>query len=98
MEKTFLHCVVKAEEGERHIFPSGRNAWALDNLIRSGAKGCTSIENPGPRWAAYVHKLKRNFGLNIETRNEEHKGAYAGWHGRYILQDEVRVIERGLLK
>lgn len=97
-ERTFLHCAVRTEDGERHIFPEGRNAWALDNLIRAGAEGCTAIDNPGPRWAAYVFKLKTVFGLNIETRHEEHHGPYKGWHGRYILKDDVRIIERGVYR
>src|SRR5665811_1625975 len=32
----------------------GRDAWALDQLIRAGKRGCTPIDNPAPRWSHYV--------------------------------------------
>jgi hypothetical protein len=47
-------------EGEtvRTITPAGRDAWALGELITAGTEGCTPIDNPAPRWSAYVHKAK----------------------------------------
>ena len=47
-------------EGEdvRTIYPAGRDAWALGELIGAGAAGCTPIDNPGPRWSGYIFKLK----------------------------------------
>lgn len=63
----------------------GRELWALERLMRAGPKGCTPISEPGPRWSAYVHKLRR-MGVGIETRHEPHGGAYPGSHGRYILK------------
>jgi hypothetical protein len=70
---------------------TGRDAWALLELHRAGAKGCTPIENPGPRWSAYVFNL-RQLGLDIATLNEAHKGQFAGTHARYVLQSPIRVI------
>lgn len=70
----------------------GRDAWAFLELIGAGPKGCTPIDNPGPRWSAYVFNL-RALGLPIETRNEAHKGPFAGTHARYILQCRVEVLE-----
>jgi hypothetical protein len=32
----------------------GRAAWALDQLIRTGERGCTPIDNAAPRWSHYV--------------------------------------------
>lgn len=74
------------------IEAKGREAWALNRLIEAGPRGCTPIEQPAPRWSAYVHRL-RGLGVPIETRHEPHGGAYAGTHGRYILR--ARVVKGG---
>ncbi len=37
----------------------GRDAWALSELIEAGAKGCTPIDHPGPRWSAYPRSTRR---------------------------------------
>lgn len=70
----------------------GRDAWALLELIRVGQRGCTPIDHPGPRWAAYVFKLKRKNGLDIETVYELHGGDFPGNHARYILRSAVEII------
>ena len=72
----------------------GRDAWALSELHGAGMRGCTPIDNPGPRWSAYVFKLKRLHGLSIETLNEAHKGPFAGTHARYVLKSQVEILER----
>ncbi|MDO9416204.1 winged helix domain-containing protein [Pararhizobium sp.] len=69
----------------------GRDAWALRNLIDQGQRGCTPIDQPGPRWSHYVFKL-RGFGFVIETVHEAHGGPYAGSHARYVLHSKVEVI------
>jgi hypothetical protein len=33
---------------------SGRDAWALDQLVSAGVTGITSIDNPAPRIAHYI--------------------------------------------
>lgn len=70
----------------------GRDRWALENLINAGDAGCTPIDNPVPRWSAYVFKL-RSFGVNIETVHEEHTGPFSGTHARYVLRSEVSCPE-----
>jgi hypothetical protein len=70
----------------------GRHEWALVQLMAAGAKGCTAISNPAPRWSAYVFKLRRA-GFNIETFREAHHGKYPGHHARYILRDIVEAQE-----
>ena len=82
-------------EGEdvRTITPAGRDVWALGELITAGAAGCTPIDNPGPRWSGYVHKLKRIYRLSIETVTEMHGGEYAGKHARYVLRSKVRFAD-----
>jgi hypothetical protein len=71
----------------------GRDAWALLELLGAGAKGCTPIDNPGPRWSAYVFNL-RGFSLVIETVHESHRGPFPGSHARYVLRSHVEVIAR----
>lgn len=71
------------------IQATGREAWALDRLRLAGPKGCTPIEQPAPRWSAYVHCL-RGRGVPIETLTEKHGGEYPGHHGRYVLRADVR--------
>ncbi|WP_293796698.1 hypothetical protein [uncultured Bosea sp.] len=71
----------------------GRDAWALDNLITAGERGCTPIDHPGPRWSHYVFKLRRG-GVGVVTHDEKHAGPYAGSHARYVLSVPVTVIER----
>jgi len=70
----------------------GREAWALNELIRAGSKGVTPLESPGPRWSAYVFDL-RGFGIRIETTNEPHGGPFQGTHARYRLISELEIID-----
>ena len=72
----------------------GRDAWALLELHSAGPSGCTPIDHPGPRWSAYVFKLKRLHSLVIETKNEAHKGPFAGTHARYVLHSRIEILER----
>lgn len=71
----------------------GREAWALSELVRCGQRGCTPIDNPGPRWSAYVHKLRHEYGLLIETISENHGGPFAGTHARYVLRSRMQIID-----
>lgn len=73
---------------------TGRDAFALDELLAAGLKGCTPITRPAPRWSAYVHALRTERGLNIETVTEPHAGQFAGHHAKYILRSPVEVIIR----
>jgi len=71
----------------------GRRAWALRNLVSAGKSGCTPIDHPGPRWAAYVHKLRTIHNLSIETIDEKHGGTFSGNHARYVIRHQVEIIE-----
>ncbi len=77
----------------RTIEPRGRDAWALAELIRAGNRGCTPVDQPGPRWSAYIFNLRREYGLAIETIHEPHGGSFPGTHARYILRSRVRTLE-----
>lgn len=82
--------------GNREIELTGRMAWALSRLVDAGKAGCTPITEPaGPRWAAYIFKL-RGLGLDIATHHVPHDGDFAGCHGKYILQSEIEVIPEGV--
>ena len=67
----------------------GRDRWALECLIHAGAKGCTPIDHPGPRWSAYVHDLRHEHGLDIETISEDYGPPFDGTHARYVLRSAV---------
>lgn len=69
----------------------GRVAWMVDRLIKVGDRGTTSIESPAPRISHYVFRA-RQAGLNIETVDELHAGAFSGHHGRYFLRSKVEVL------
>ena len=84
---------IQPEGGEPFtIEAKGRDAWALDRLREAGPRGCTPINQPAPRWSAYVFNL-RGLGVPIETVTEPHGGAFAGHHGRYVLR--ARVVKGG---
>lgn len=76
----------------REIVVEGRVRWALECLILAGAAGCTPIDHPGPRWSAYVFKLRRKYGLTIETITEAHDGPFSGHHARYVLRCHVTFL------
>lgn len=76
------------------VVVSGRVRWALDQLTRAGLAGCTPIDNPAPRWSAYIFDL-RSMGVEIETIHEPHEGEFAGTHGRYVLRSTVTRGMRG---
>ncbi len=74
------------------IAPTGRDLWALTELVNAGNRGCTPIDNPAPRWSAYVHKLRSVYGVEIETVHEAHGGNFAGTHARYVLHSHVTLL------
>ena len=83
------------------IFPDGtpfvvqgRDAWAFLELFNAGTAGCTPIDNPGPRWSAYVHALRHECGLDIGTVHEAHAGPFPGNHARYVLNSPIEIIWR----
>lgn len=67
----------------------GRLRWALETLIAVGERGATPINTPGPRWSAYILKLRQH-GLAIESIRENHGGPFAGQHVRYVLRTSVK--------
>ena len=92
-----LQLTVKVCEGSEPstVACVGRDAWALLELIKAGPKGCTPIDNPGPRWSAYVFNL-RQMGLSIQTIEERHGGPFAGHHARYVLKSSVSIVDSNI--
>jgi hypothetical protein len=82
------YTVTTTDGGAFVILISGRVRWALDQLRKAGKVGCTPIDNPAPRMAAYVHSL-RGMGVEIETITETHAGNFPGHHARYVLRSGV---------
>lgn len=74
---------------------SGQTARALQELIAAGQRGITALEVStwALRLAAYVRDL-RKLGLSIDTIRERHN-ELGDWHGRYVLQSPVEIVEGG---
>lgn len=83
-----------ADGGMQILELTGREEWALSQLIAAGDRGCTPIDTPGPRWSDYTFKLRRR-GINVETITEAHGGPYAGHHARYVLRSKVERLGVG---
>ena len=64
----------------------------LRALVEAGNRGTTALEMSSWAWrlSHYIFILRRDYGLNIETRNEPHDG---GTHGRYFLKSSVVLID-----
>lgn len=91
MSATHIMAAVETDAGPRTIRLEGRMAWALAELVQAGPVGCTPLSHPGPRWSAYVHKL-RQAGIAVKTIHERHDGPFAGNHARYVLVSPVRLV------
>jgi hypothetical protein len=90
MKNARHYTVIEPEGGCRSIeITEARTAWALDELLAAGEKGCTPLTTPGPRWSSYVHKLRHRHGLDVRTITEQHTGEFAGHHARYVLVSNV---------
>lgn len=84
---------IKSAKGQISVMTiTGRDEWALKQLLRAGTQGCTPIDNPAPRWSGYVHNL-RNMGIDIETVTEPHGGDFPGHHARYVLRSIIEPME-----
>lgn len=70
---------------------TGKTARALLALVDAGRHGVSAVQvsSWAFRLAAYCHKLRRKYRLNIETIREAHDG---GWHGRYVLHTPVSIV------
>lgn len=87
---------VSDQDGQSFIISlrHGRERDTLDALIRGGATGCTFYDDPAPRWAGNIFKLRCR-GLIIKTEREKHGGAYPGTHARYVLLSKVEKVAGG---
>lgn len=89
MSKVFLTIRLHPDGAAHTVF--GRVAWALEQLIHAGSVGCTSFDDPGPRWSSYVHILRKR-GLEVDTLRESHGGQFSGTHARYVLRSPIEVL------
>lgn len=77
-------------DGTSHdIVVTGRLHWALWHLMKEGQRGCTPIDHPGPRWSAYVHVLRHEYQVEIETIHEKHGAPFEGTHARYVARSKI---------
>jgi len=91
------HLCVKAKayiEGKPTVFiVKGRAAQTLVALIKARTSGIITLELSSTwalRLSGYIHLLRNNNNLQIETVKEKHDG---GWHGRYVLHTHVEILE-----
>ena len=102
--KAYLKCTVHFTSDEskalgglfdyRKVHVKGKEAKTLLHLMHHAEKGITALEMSNTwalRLAAYVHSLRKNHGLNIDTVKEPHED---GYHARYVLKDAVKINER----
>lgn len=84
---------IEAEGPAGRFTATGQVAKALSALVTAGARRVTALEvnSWAYRLGAYVHSLRHDCGLAIETVREPHEG---GWHGRYVLRSRVAIVER----
>jgi hypothetical protein len=71
---------------------TGREALTLLTLVERGTGGITGIDFPGGpayRLGAYVHDLRHQFGVGIQTDSESHG---IGSHARYRLTTPVEIV------
>lgn len=91
-------CKLKALSFEtptgRITIGSRQDRRTLLALVEADTKVITALEMSS--WAyrlgAYVHRLRHDYGLAIETLREPHVG---GWHGRYFLHTPCRIVGIG---
>ena len=70
----------------------GRDAWFLQELLKVGPRGLTTLEYPGTRISQYCMKNRRA-GIHIACDDEKHDGPFKGTHGRYRLVSDVVVLD-----
>lgn len=92
MSTNKLEILAKIEPDGATVKVIGRDAWALQQLLAAGQRGCTPIDQPAPRWSHYIFKL-RGMGFIIETIHEPHTGPFPGTHARYVLRSKVSILQ-----
>ena len=74
MSKPRLEIIARVLPDGHPFTVTGRDAFALDELLAGGLKGCTPITRPAPRWSAFVHALRTDPLRQVDL-----------WSGRSIL-------------
>ena len=89
------YCVRQPDDKTSEPFyvalPRSRERDVLEALMRAGATRCSFYDDPAPRWAASVHRLRKR-GIDIVTLPERHDGDYPGNHARYVLKSAVSLV------
>ena len=79
----------------------GQKAKTLKCLVEHKEAGCNALEIAKTfalRLSEYIRALRRDglaggHNLNIVTNKEFHVG---GWHGKYVLRDQVELLRDGI--
>ena len=91
--RPYRRIIVEATGPDGPFAVIGQVAKALVALVENGTAGVTALEvhSWAYRLGAYVHTLRHDYGLVIETVHEDHEG---GWHARYRLMSSVSITGR----
>lgn len=92
IQTRYFYTVTSGDGSTLTIHVQGRDRWALERLLATGRAGCTPIDQPAPRWSAYVYKLRR-MGVEVETLTERHGPPFEGNHARYVLRSRVEPLQ-----
>lgn len=69
-----------------------QTARTLVALVIAGKNGITALQMGS--WAfrlgAYIHNLRQDYRMEIETLREGHEG---GWHARYVLHTPCEIVD-----
>jgi hypothetical protein len=88
--------VADVDGAERTIATTGQIARTLRALTEAGSRGITALDVAGTwalRLSHYVFILRRDYRLSIPLTWENHDGAAGpGKHGRYRLENDVRIL------
>tara|TARA_B100000508_G_C11404502_1_gene250038 strand:- start:500 stop:886 length:387 start_codon:yes stop_codon:yes gene_type:complete len=86
-----LYAVYEAGQVRKILVGGKRNNQALLALIYAEERGVTAagVSTWALRLAAYVHNLRQDYGVEIQTLKEPHQD---GWHGRYVLHSVVEPL------
>lgn len=80
---------------QNQIIIGGQYAQSLIALIKSGINGIKvqEMSSWALKLASYVHRLRHDFGLHIETVRNSHEVTWGkGNHVQYILHTDVEII------
>lgn len=91
-ENTTFSIMCLVTPNKKLLIIKGRLAWCVRELLTAGDEGITAYGKATPHVSDYIRRLRKDYGLQIETEREKHGGLYPGVHARYRLKSQVQVV------